>query len=103
MNTAYEFRANRVAKLQVRMRATQATTLERFFATATLPGFSGARSTSTTYTGNGAYQTLTFEVAGHVDWAGTITDLRLDPVSGVGIQFDIDWIRVVPAPTVTRD
>lgn len=98
VNSAYDFRANRVAKVQVRMRASQNTALELFFATATLPGFSGARGTSAVYTGNGAYQTLTFEVAGHVDWAGTITDLRLDPVGSLGIQFDIDWIRAVPAP-----
>ncbi len=55
--------------------------------------FLGARVASATYTGNGAYQTLTFDMTGQVDWAGTLTDLRLDPVSGVGIQFDIDWIR----------
>ncbi|MCK8504073.1 hypothetical protein M0222_40570 [Myxococcus fulvus] len=103
VNTAYHFHASRVAKVQVRMRATQNTTLELFFATATLPGFSGTRATSTVYTGNGAYQTLTFEAAGHVDWTGTITDLRLDPVSSVGNAFDIDWIRAVPAPGVTRD
>lgn len=93
VNSAYNFSASRVPTLQVRMRASQSTGVQIFFATDTQPGFSGTRVASATYTGNGAYQTLTFDMAGQVDWAGTITDLRLDPVSGVGIQFDLDWIR----------
>ncbi|MCE9667879.1 hypothetical protein LY474_08660 [Myxococcus stipitatus] len=95
VNTAYNFNASRVAKVQVRMRASQNTGVQLFFATSTLPGFSGTRVASGSYTGNGAYQTVTLEVAGQPDWTGTITDLRLDPVSGLGIQFDIDWIRAV--------
>ncbi|MCP3098669.1 hypothetical protein LZ198_07240 [Myxococcus sp. K15C18031901] len=98
-NTAYNFSAGRVAKLQVRMRASQSTGVQLFFATGTLPGFSATRVANASYTGGGAYQTVTFELAGLTDWTGTITDLRLDPVSGVGIQFGIDWIRAVaPSP-----
>jgi hypothetical protein len=41
----------------------------------------------------GAFQTLTFNLATQPDWNGTITGLRLDPVSGAGIQFAVDWIR----------
>jgi hypothetical protein len=93
VNNAYNFSASRVPTLQVRMRATQNTGVQLFFATGTQPGFSGTRVAGATYSGNGAYQTLTFNMAGQVDWVGTITDIRLDPVSGVGIQFDIDWIR----------
>ncbi|WP_163864555.1 hypothetical protein [Myxococcus eversor] len=43
--------------------------------------------------GGGTYQSLTFNMQGVAGWNGTITDLRLDPVSGVGIAFDIDSIR----------
>jgi hypothetical protein len=93
VNSDYNFSASRVPQLQVRMRASQNTPVQLFYATGTQPGFSGTRVASASYTGNGAYQTLFFDMAGQVDWNGTITDLRLDPVSGVGIQFDIDWIR----------
>jgi hypothetical protein len=93
VNSTYHFSASRVPVLQVRMRATQNTGVQIFFATSTQPGFSGTRVASATYSGNGAWQTLTFDMASQFDWAGTITDLRLDPVSGVGIPFDIDWIR----------
>ncbi|QSQ19815.1 hypothetical protein JY651_31600 [Pyxidicoccus parkwayensis] len=93
VNSDYNFSASRVPRIQVRMRASQSTGVELFFATGTQPGFSGTRVAGAAYTGNGAYQTLTFDMTGLADWTGTITDLRLDPVSGVGIQFDIDWIR----------
>ncbi|REG34604.1 G8 domain-containing protein [Archangium gephyra] len=93
VNSAYHFNASRVPALQVRMRASQNTGVQIFFATSSQPGFSGTRVANASYTGNGAWQTLTFDMAGQADWTGTITDLRLDPVSGVGIPFDIDSIR----------
>ncbi|WP_224364598.1 G8 domain-containing protein [Hyalangium versicolor] len=93
VNSTYNFSASRVPQIQIRMRASQNTGVQLFFATGTQPGFSASRVASASYTGNGAYQTLTFDMASLGDWTGTITDLRLDPVSGLGIQFDIDSIR----------
>jgi hypothetical protein len=93
VNSDYNFSASRVPRIHVHMRASQNTGVQLFFATSTQPGFSATRVASAVYSGNGAYQTVTFELAGLADWNGTITDLRLDPVSGLGIQFDIDWIR----------
>jgi hypothetical protein len=58
-----------------------------------LPGFSASRVVSAAYTGNGAYQTLDFNMGAHTDWNTIITDLRLDPVSITGSSFQIDWIR----------
>lgn len=93
VNTAYHFSASGVPMIQVRMKASQNTSVQLFFATDTQPGFSGSRVVTASYTGNGAYQTLSFPMGSQTDWTGTITDLRLDPVSGVGIAFDIDWLR----------
>ncbi len=93
VNSDYNFSASRVPQIHVRMRASQNTGVQLFFATGTQPGFSGTRVASASYSGNGAYQTVTLDLASLPDWNGTITDLRLDPVSGLGIQFDIDWIR----------
>ena len=92
-NSAFNFAADRVPHLFVRLKASTSTGVQIFFATSANPGFSGTRVVSANYTTPGAYQTLTFDMAAQPDWNGTITDLRLDPVSGVGIQFDVDWIR----------
>ncbi len=91
-NGNYNFRADGVRQLFVRMRASQATGVEVFFATDTQPAYAATRRVSTVYTGTGGYETLVFDVGSHPDWQGTITDLRLDPVSGVGISFEIDRI-----------
>ncbi len=92
-NAAYNFAADRVPHLFVNMKASTNTAVQIFFATAANPGFSGARVVTANYTGAGAFQTLTFDMNADAAWSGTVTDLRLDPVSGVGITFEIDWIR----------
>jgi hypothetical protein len=93
-NENYNFRAQGVRRLYVRMKASQATGVEFFFATsASGPGYSAGRRVAAWYSGNGAYQTLTFDMGSHPDWRDTVTDLRFDPVSGSGISFEIDWIR----------
>jgi hypothetical protein len=98
VNNAFDFDASKVSQIQVRMKASRNTTAQIFFATNTLPGFSGTRVVSASYTGNGGFQTLTLNVGGHASWNGTITDLRLDPVSGLGIYFEVDWMRAIGVP-----
>ncbi|MCP3164213.1 G8 domain-containing protein [Myxococcus qinghaiensis] len=93
VNSDYDFDATRVATLRVHMRSFAPTGVQLFFATDTQPGFSGTRVATVGHPGGGTYQTLTFNMQGVSGWNGTITDLRLDPVSGAGIAFDIDWIR----------
>ena len=93
INNAYHFRADRVNTIQVRMKASRNVLAQIFFATSSTPGFSGSRVVSANYTGNNSWQTLTFAVGNHGAWINTITDLRLDPVNGVNVAFDIDWIR----------
>lgn len=92
-NSAFNFKASEVPYLKVRMKASSNTGVQIFFGTSSTPGYSGSRVVSASYTGNGAWQTLTFNMAGHSSWNNVITDVRLDPVSGLGISFDIDWIR----------
>lgn len=100
-NNEYDFNSDEVQHLFVRMKASQNTGVQFFFGTNATPGFSGSRVVSASYTGNGAWQTLTFDMDAHASWNGTVTDLRLDPVSGVGIGFDIDWIRALCQGTDT--
>ena len=92
-NNDFNFRSDRVRTLQVRMKASQNTTVQVFFGTSIAPGHSGSRVVSAFYSGNGNWQTLTFDMANHVSWNNTITTLRLDPVSGLNISFDVDWIK----------
>jgi hypothetical protein len=93
VNNAYNFNARQVPHLFVSFKASQNDVVQLFFATNSLPGFSASRVVSAAYTGNGAYQTLDFNMGAHTDWNTIITDLRLDPVSITGSSFQIDWIR----------
>ena len=45
------------------------------------------------YTGNGDWQTLTFNMSNHKKWTDTITALRFDPVHMPNTSFEIDWIK----------
>lgn len=94
MNSDFNFKAIEVPHIAVRMKASQATGLQLFFATSSQPGYSGARVLSASYTTANTWQTIILPTA-HIDWNGRITDLRLDPVSGLGISFEIDWIRAI--------
>ncbi len=92
INSAFNFAAAEVPKLEVRMKASSNGNAEFFFATDSQPGYSGSRRVAASYSGNGAFQTVTFDMGAHASWNGTITDLRFDVVSGVGKTFEIDWI-----------
>lgn len=92
-NNEFNFKSGEVPYLKVRLKASQNTAAQIFFGTNSAPGYSGSRVVTAGYTGNGNWQTLTFNMSGHSAWNGTITDLRLDPVSGVNINFEIDWIE----------
>ncbi|MBC7327209.1 hypothetical protein H5T87_03725 [bacterium] len=47
---------------------------------------------------DGEWHTYNVRVADSPEWKGTIVQIRLDPGSGTGIQFEIDWIRLSPTP-----
>lgn len=92
-NDVFRFRSDRVRTVRVRMKASSNTLVQMFFGTNIAPGYSGSRVVSASYTGNGNWQTLTFNMGNHAAWNNLITNLRLDPVSGVNINFDVDWIK----------
>lgn len=48
---------------------------------------------------DGEWHTYNIKVGDSPQWKGTILQLRLDPGSGgKGIKFEIDWIKLAPAP-----
>ncbi len=93
LNHSYNFKASQVPHLYMNMKASQNNLVRLFFATNKYPGFSVNRVITTMYTGNNAFQTLMFFTKNHPDWNDTITDLRIDPVTGIGTSFQINWIR----------
>ncbi|MEM6269526.1 MAG: G8 domain-containing protein [Bacteroidota bacterium] len=92
-NDEFNFLASEVPYLRVGIEAQSNTTVMVFFSTNTAPGYSGTRRVDAYYSGTPGQQTLTFDMAAHPDWNGTITNLRLDPVFPVGVDFKVDWIR----------
>jgi len=93
VNGDYNFDADRVPHLFVRMKASSNSGTEIFFTTSASPGFSGSKRVSSSYTGNGNWQVVQFNMQGHSSWNSVVTALRIDPVSGIGVNFEIDWIR----------
>ncbi|MFK7799915.1 MAG: G8 domain-containing protein [Aureispira sp.] len=94
INRAFNFNSDEVTTISIRMKSNQNNFgVHLFFGTNTAPGFSGSRLVAATYTGNGAWQTLTFNVSGHAAWNGVIKDIRIDPVTQVGRWFNVDYIR----------
>lgn len=92
-NTDFDFESGAVQEIGIRIKATSNTVVRIFFSTTTQPGYSSGRKVSRNYTGNGDWEVLTFNMAAHSQWIENITALRLDPVAGVGIDFEIDFIR----------
>ncbi len=85
-------------QVEIRMRSSVNGSVQLFWWREGASGFAPARLLSTNYTGNGSYQTLTFDMSAVSEWAGeTITSLRIDPVNGAsanGASFAVDSIEV---------
>jgi hypothetical protein len=94
INNDLDFNSDEVTTISIRMKSDQNNFgVSLFFGTSSTPGFSASRQLITAYNGNGAWQTLTFDVAGHTAWNGVIKDIRIDPVTQVGRTFEMDYIR----------
>ncbi|EAY30452.1 fibrocystin L, putative [Microscilla marina ATCC 23134] len=94
INDQFNFQANQVRTIQVRMKASRNVPALLFFYINNESYFPAENEPITThYTGNGDWQTLTFNVGNHPAWNGTIKALRLDPVNVPNTSFEIDWIK----------
>lgn len=83
-----------VSNLQVRYKANVASTTFRIFWSNEDGGFNATRAMSQTYTGNGNWQVLNFDLSTNTEWNGkTIAGLRLDPTNSNNVTYEIDWIR----------
>lgn len=102
-NAEFNFDANSVDKIEVRMKASSSSRVDLFFSTAGAPGYNSLRMVSSDYTGTDTWETIVLNLKGHSAWShSTITGLRLDPVLGTDIDFEIDWIKAcTPTPQKT--
>ncbi len=88
----FHFAAGVFPNILVRMKASQNKNAQLFWGRGNAPGYAGTRVETETYTGNGDWQVLVFEVGTNAEWNAVITSLRLDPTPTPGVSFEIDWI-----------
>ncbi len=92
LSPVFDFEGDEVRSIQLRIKASQNGVAELFWQNEE-GSFSGARRIEADYTGNGNYQTITFEVYSESQWNNhSISRLRIDPSNQI-TRFDIDWIR----------
>lgn len=102
--TDQSFAGTEVPTVTVRMRAAvSSATLQFYWATSASNSFHGSRLVTAAYTGNGAFQDVVFSLQGHAQWDGQIIRrLRIDPLNGPMIPFEIDAITVKKEATPLR-
>ena len=76
-----------------------------YFTTAADGQWSEAKALSFVTPGDGAFHTLTLDLAALPTWTGTITGLRLDPApSGAGVWYDVgEVVSVASVPGTSGD
>jgi len=93
-NLNYNFSGSSVPKITIRMRASAGSTAQIFWQNED-GGFLPARSATKDFTTTG-WQELTFDLTNNTNWIGkTIKSLRIDPVNGANVNWEIDWIRAI--------
>lgn len=90
---AFHLPAGDAQEILVRMRASAAGRMDFFWGTSVENSFSGTRRVSTNYDNAGEWELMRLPVADHLAWTGTITRMRIDPVSVANADFEIDWVR----------
>ena len=92
INYGYNFLASDIKYMSVDFKASQNGLFQLFWKREGDASFSGERVKSIQYTGNGGWQKLILELENDPNWNTRITALRLDPVTGVNINFAISEI-----------
>ena len=89
------FDSDEVTSITFRYKAnTSNTRLQFFWSTSDNNNFSAARTLFDDYTGNGAWQEISFDLSSNTEWLNhIITGLRIDPTNDSNVDFEIDWIR----------
>ena len=59
-------------------------------------GWTGNHSQTFTVTNDGRWHEYVLNLSSHAYWTGTVTQLRLDPVTAKGAMIEVDYIVVAP-------
>jgi len=98
--TNLNFPGTGVRQVRVRLKISSPGSIPvRFYwGTITNNSFAPERRVDLNYTGDGQFQELVFEPAGHAQWGGnTITQIRVDPLASAayqGVAFEVDSVSV---------
>ncbi len=87
------FSAEAYGAVKVRAKTPFATPARLYFATTDAPGFAEARAVDVDIPADGAFHDVIVDLHAHPSWKGTITKLRLDPVSTGNGDFVLDDLR----------
>ncbi|WP_139959673.1 G8 domain-containing protein [Flavicella sediminum] len=83
-----------ISTLSIRLKANTASSRVQFFWQNENSGPASTRTVFKNYTGNGNFQTLSFDMTSNSEWQGQkIKGFRIDPISNTNVSFEIDWIR----------
>jgi autotransporter-associated beta strand protein len=101
-----------VPYLLVRMKASQNGNAQFLWGRLGAATYTTARSVTVNYNGGNQWRVLAFPMHSHSEWQDQIiTNLRFDPATASGVNFEVDWIRAsdgnfistVPAQTIAED
>jgi autotransporter-associated beta strand protein len=101
-----------VPYLLVRMKASQNGNAEMLWGRLGATTYTASRTVTVNYNGGNQWRVLAFPMQANAEWQGQIiTNLRFDPTTVSGVQFEVDWIRAsdgnfistVPAQTILED
>lgn len=97
------FSADTYGAVTVRAKTPFPTPARLYFATADAPGFAEARAVDVNVPSDGAFHDVVVDLHTHPAWKGTITKLRLDPVSSGTGDFVLDDLRATTPSGATPD
>lgn len=96
LSPTFSARAADYQNLRVSVRnATAASDMQLFWSRTDAAGFDEARSRTFSAPNDGRWRVVIVPLAGHPEWTGVITRLRLDPPNAPGAAaLDVDWVRL---------
>jgi hypothetical protein len=81
--------ASRYREIVVSMSVSAGTGAQMYWTTKESPNFAEDKVVNIGIVGDGVMRDYVFPVAGHPNWKGTITRLRLDPSNVAGAEMEI--------------
>lgn len=96
INDVVSLNGSKKTGVSVRLKSSANSAAELFWANDQNAGFATSRKVNSVYNANNQWQTLFFDCSGNAGWTSReITQIRFDPTSVSGANFEIDRIRFI--------